>query len=338
MTRAILLALLVTAAACHPSNNNTPDATSTTVDAANHNVDASQGGSDAPVGDAAHGDATLGDAMTTANTTVFTIVLENHDYAEIVGSSNAPYLNSLIAAGGLATNYKDTGHPSLPNYLHMISGDNQYPGIIDVGPNFIWFPAEAANLGSQLQAAHLKWRSYQEDMGTACKLTDGGAYATKHDPFLYFNDQQAGPNSLCAATNVDYSHFAADLATNTYRYMWITPNLTHDGHDPASDPVGALHTSDTWMSTVVPAILASPGYQNGGVLLITWDESEGRNGDDPDKIPMIILSPRLKSAGMHSSVAYTHSSYLATVEDLLGLPRLPTVTTTASMKSDFLMP
>jgi hypothetical protein len=25
--------------------------------------------------------------------TIFTIILENHDYAEIVGSANAPYIN-----------------------------------------------------------------------------------------------------------------------------------------------------------------------------------------------------------------------------------------------------
>ena len=45
--------------------------------------------------------------------TIFTIIIENHDYAEIVGSSNAPYINSLIGMGALATNYKDSGtHPS----------------------------------------------------------------------------------------------------------------------------------------------------------------------------------------------------------------------------------
>src|SRR5262245_59442859 len=60
-------------------------------------------------------------ATSTAGTTVFTIVLENHDYNEIVGSPNAPYINSLIAQYGLAANYKETGNPSLPNYLNMIS-------------------------------------------------------------------------------------------------------------------------------------------------------------------------------------------------------------------------
>src|SRR5207302_11280412 len=127
----------------------------------------------------ATGDAPPGDAASTPGT-IFTIVLENHDYAEIVGSTNAPYINSLIAAGGLATSYKDTGHPSLPNYLNMISGDNQYPGIIDVDPTFLWFPAKVANLGTQLEAAHIPWRSYQESIGTPCLLTASGNYAPKH--------------------------------------------------------------------------------------------------------------------------------------------------------------
>lgn len=259
-----------------------------------------------------------------ANATIYTIVLENHDYNEIVGSSNAPYINSLIAQGGLATKYKDTIHPSLGNYLHMISGDNQYPGGFDVDPTFsLWFPADADNLGGQMVAANIKWRSYQESMGDACRLSSNGKYAPKHDPFLYFKNIQDDA-ALCAETNVDYSNFAADLATNDYRYMFITPNLDSDGHDPSGDPVSALQHSDTWMSQQVPAILASEGFTNGGVLFILWDEAEGR-GNDPDQVPMIVLSPRIIQAGMTMATAMDHGAYLATVEELLGLSKLPTV-------------
>ncbi len=272
------------------------------------------------------------------NTTIFTILLENHDYAEIVGSGNAPYVNSLIADYGLATNYKDTGHPSTPNYLNLISGANQYPGVFDVNPQTPFlFPSAAASLGGQLQTANLKWRSYQESEATPCMLTDDGSYAPRHDPFLYFTEIQSAPNNLCADVSVDYTNFPTDLATNTYRYMWITPNLTDDGHDPSTDPVGALKTTDTWLKNNVPAILASGGFTSGGVLFITWDEAEGRNGDNADQVPMIIISPRIKTAGMQSATAYTHSSYLATVEDLLALPRLATVTATPNMM-EFLNP
>lgn len=291
------------------------------------------GGDDQVDVDAATGSNTPDAPTSMAKATIFTIVLENKNDESVIGSSNAPYLNSLISQGALATNYKDTNHPSLPNYLHMISGADQYPGIIDVDPTQVpYFPADKPNLGTQLEAASIKWRSYQESMGTPCKLTGGNKYAPKHDPFIYFKDQQLGANGLCAQTNVDYAEFATDLATNDYRYMWITPNLDNDGHDPTNDPATGLRNADTWMSHEVPKILASDGFKNGGILFITWDEDEGLNNE---KVPMIILSPRVKQAGMTSDADYNHSSYLATVEDLLALPRLDTVTSTSSMMEFF---
>ncbi|MFT3693739.1 MAG: alkaline phosphatase family protein [Kofleriaceae bacterium] len=314
------LVLLVSLAACGSSNGGSDrpavDGSTPTDSTGSHGSDGSNGSN----------------GSNTDHLTVFTIILENHDYKEIVGSANAPYINSLIAQGALATNYKDTNHPSLPNYLHMISGADQYPGVIDVNPTqSSYFPANQPNLGTQLEAANIPWRSYQESMGTPCKLTASGPYAPKHDPFLYFVDQQSGANNLCANTNVDYTNFAADLAAGTYRYMWITPNLTDDGHDPSTNPTMALTTSDNWLKTEVPKILASDAYQHGGILFITWDESEGRNGDDPDLIPMIVLANNLPHPGKTDNTAYTHSSYLATVEDLFSLPRLATVTSTPSL-------
>ena len=169
--------------------------------------------------------------------TIFTILMENHDYAEVVGSSNAPYINSLIAQYGLATNYMDADiHPSLPNYLTMISGAPQYGGGQDMDPTAGPFPVNQPNLGTQLEAANIQWRSYQESMGTACKLSASGNFAPKHDPFLYFTDMQTGGNGLCQEKNVDYSQFPADLASGAYRYMWITPNLLDDGHNPQNFP------------------------------------------------------------------------------------------------------
>jgi phospholipase C len=269
---------------------------------------------------------------------VFTILLENHDYNEVVGSANAPYINSLIAAYGLATNYMDSGsHPSLPNYLYLISGSTQYTslGLLEYDPTPLvslgTFPVSADNLGNQLTTANIPWRSYQESMGTACTLASAGNFACRHDPFLYFDDIQNGANGLCAKTNVDYTQFAADLAANTYRYLWITPNLLDDGHDPTTDPVTGLKQTDAWLSTEVPKILASNAWKDHGVLFITWDEAEGRNGDSSDQVPMIIVTPGIKSPGYTSSVAYTHASYLATVEDIFGLPRLGAAVGKASM-------
>jgi hypothetical protein len=295
------------------------------------------GGNISPTGD---GGVVTVDGGIAGFTTIFTIVLENHDYKEVVGdTTDAPFLNSLIADYGLATNYMDSGtHPSLPNYLDLMSGATQYIGIVDLDPTTYPFPVAADNLGNQLQTANIKWRAYAEGMSTPCNLSATGDYAPKHEPFLYFTNIQSGP---CADTNVDYSSFATDLAAGTYRYMYIAPNLTDDGHNPvnalgtATDPVGSLTTSDSWCKTEVGKIMASDAYKNGGVIFITWDEAEGRNGDSGDQVPMIIVSPKIVSAGFKSAKAYSHASYLATVEDILGVSRLATVASEQNMLEFF---
>jgi hypothetical protein len=275
------------------------------------------GGGAAPQGD---GGGTGGMAQMGFGT-LFTIVLENHSYASIVGSTNAPYINSLIADYGLAENYHASGtHPSLPNYLYMISGDTQYFGLCDLDPTTYPFPVDKDNLGSQMTAKGIPWRSYQESAGGSCVLaTNSSNYAPKHDPFLYFTKIQKDA-TLCSNTSVDYQAFPADLAAGTYKYMFITPNLLDDGHDPQTDPVAGLKQADAWLSTELPKILASAAYQANGVVFLTWDE--GEMGTTYDDIPMIVISPKLKSKGYRSKQMYTHASYLATIEDIFALPRL----------------
>ena len=80
-------------------------------------------------------------------------------------------------------------------------------------------------------------------------------------------------------------------------------------------------------------IIDSPIFKAGGVIFLTWDEAEGRNGDDPDQIPMIIISPKLTKKT--SAAAYTHASYLATMEDIFGLPRLGAAVGASSMMEFF---
>jgi len=118
-------------------------------------------------------------------------------------------------------------------------------------------------------------------MGTACRLSATGSYTPRHDPFLYFTNIQQGANDLCAQRNVDYSQFAADLAAGTYKYMWITPSLLHDGYSPANDPVLSLQQADAWLSTEVPKILASDVYRAGGAIFLTWDEARAEMATTP---------------------------------------------------------
>jgi phosphatidylinositol-3-phosphatase len=48
--------------------------------------------------------------------------MENHSYPSIIGSPQAPYENRLANSCGLATNYHNISHPSLPNYVGATSG------------------------------------------------------------------------------------------------------------------------------------------------------------------------------------------------------------------------
>lgn len=289
-------------------------------------------GPDATAEDASDPQAGFSASLAAATApTLFTVVFENHDYREIVGSADAPFFNELIAQYGLATNYADCDiHPSLPNYLCLISGAPQFAGGADPLPTAAGFPVTATHLGSQLLAAGIPFKAYQESMGTPCKLKNSGKYAPRHDPFLYFADVQQNA-SLCAQTNVDFSQLSADLAADSVRYFFITPNLTNDGHNPSSNPAAALRQSDTWARAEIGKLMASAAYKRGGVIFITWDEAEGRNADSADQVPMIIVSPKVTRPGFQSARAYSHRSYLATVEDLLGLPRLATVKNEPSM-------
>ena len=100
-------------------------------------------------------------------------------------------------------------------------------------------------------------------------------------------------------------------------------------------PVTGLMQADHWASVEIPKILASDAYKNGGVIFLTWDEAEGRGTDSKDQIPMIVISSKIVSAGFKSSKSYSHRSYLATVEDMLGVPRLATVAQESAMTDFF---
>jgi hypothetical protein len=82
---------------------------------------------------------------------VVIVMLENHDYQEIVGDNvNAPYLNSVIKQGLLFNNAHAIEHPSQPNYLDMFSGSNQGVASVNGTPSN---PYDLNALAAQLQAA-----------------------------------------------------------------------------------------------------------------------------------------------------------------------------------------
>lgn len=319
---------------------------------------------------------------------VFILMLENEN-AAVTFASDPPssYLaQTLPAQGALLPNYYGIGHASLDNYIALISGQapnqatqldcpmfadfqpsqaaldthGQLPGIGCIYPNLV------KTLPDQLEAAHLGWKGYMEDMGkdpqreqatcghpaigTADKTliaTETDKYAAKHNPFVYFHsiiDDEA----RCDAHVVNLEGLPKDLqrVATTPNYVFITPNLCNDGHDPEciDGSPGGFQAVDAFLRKWVPLITSSPAFKKDGLLIVTFDESAGNGpegataccgelplagahrpagviGPGGGRIGAVLLSPLIKP-GTVSNEPYNHYSLLRTVEDIYGLEHL----------------
>jgi len=258
--------------------------------------------------------------------TIFTIVFENEDADNVISPAN-PYFQKLADDYGRPRAYVSGVHPSLPNYVMMTSG-TQNGVTTDSDPAYNVTIPGTDNIADQLDAASIPWRAYMEGMGDPCKTQSDGLYSAHHDPFLYYWDMRMQPDR-CAKQIVDFdASFAADLASNAYRFMWITPNMCNDIHNCPTQ------TGDAWLAKVVPQIMASPGYKAGGAIFILFDEGSTRYVASAD-LPVLVVSPNLVTAPYQTETAFDHRSYLATVEDILGLPRLPATASATSMDEFF---
>lgn len=312
---------------------------------------------------------------------VFTIILENKSYSETFGpNSLAPYLSKqLTAQGGLLTNYYAIGHNSLDNYIALISGQAPNPitqSDCQIYQDFIpgsmvqldvngqvagqgcVYPSETQTIADQLEAHQFTWRGYMEDMPAPCThpalntqdqtqtAKPGDQYAARHNPFVYFHSIVDGP--ACSANDVPLTQLPIDLKqyATTPNYVFITPNLCHDGHDsPCVDgEPGGLVSADAFLKKWVPQILNSPAYQRDGLLLILFDEAEfsasnadasaccneipgpnsplpGIAGPGGGLVGAVVLS-RYVRPGTITTTPYNHYSMLRTIEDLFGLDHL----------------
>jgi phosphatidylinositol-3-phosphatase len=295
--------------------------------------------------------------------------------------SIAPYLSrELPKQGALLPNYYGIGHFSLDNYVAMISGQAPDPATEDDCPTFSEFvptgktgaygqlpgagcvyPKQVRTLANQLTDAGYTWKAYAEDMGkdptreaATCahpaigmidnteQATPNDQYATRHNPFVYFHSIIDDKN-YCGNRVVNLDHFAHDLAKleTTANFVYITPNLCHDGHDAPckNGEPGGLISADAFLRTWVPRIVHSPAFKNDGLLIITFDEGNdgaaccnekplpggpqpgGKIGPGGGRIGAVLLSPFI-APGTQSNAEYNHYSLLRSLEDIFGLSHL----------------
>ena len=264
---------------------------------------------------------------------VIWILMENHSFGDVIGNTaQAPYINALSAECGLATNYHNVSHPSLPNYIALtsgLSGRQLKPFNPDCSPS-----KKCSTSAPSIFGQGETWRAYQESMPSNCAASNSGEYAVRHDPPPYYTTLTG-----CSTFDVPYTQLATDLSSNSLpAFSFITPNLIDDMHD------GTIGDGDTWLANNLPTILNSPEYTSGSTaVFITWDEgSGGKTGEDCTAnttdnsclVATIVVSPSTV-AGSTSATLFSHYSLLGTTEQLLGLPALGAASTAPTMTAAF---
>ncbi len=243
------------------------------------------------------------------------IVLENREAGSVLGNAGAPYFNSLAQHYGLAAASYARTHPSLPNYVDLISG-----GTHGITSDCTECAVDGTTVADQLSGAGVSWKAYMEGMPSACYqgASAGGLYVKKHDPFLYFRHLVATP-SLCDRV-VPYGELSKDLASmDPPDFMWVTPDLCNDGHDC---PNSAM---DRWLSRMVPMVMRSAWFESNGVIIITFDEGSSDAGccgvAQGGQIATVVITRRVRGGRRWTHPVDT-AGVLATVEDLYGLTHI----------------
>jgi len=237
--------------------------------------------------------------------------MENESYGSIIGSGSAPYINSLANTYGLATNYSAISHPSLPNYIALTSGSDQ--GITDDSDPSS-HQLNVPSIFSELTGGTS--RSLEQNMTSSCARGNAGEYAARHNPEAYYTNL----GTDCSSYDVPLGA-VPDLSA---RFTFVTPNLINDMHD------GTIADGDNFLSSFVPALLATPQYQFGTTaIFVVWDEGSGSS----NQVPCLVISPY--THGVKDATPYTHYSLLRTTEELLGLPLLGNAASANSMRGKF---
>jgi phosphatidylinositol-3-phosphatase len=239
---------------------------------------------------------------------VVVVVFENHEANAILGSRDAPTFNALAKRYAVIGDYRAITHPSLPNYLALVSGSTQ--GITNDCTDCT---APGRSLADTLGAAGKTWKTYAEGIPSpGFTGATAGRYAKKHDPFLYFPSVTA--SRAQRADVVGLPELAAAVQANRLpAFSLVVPDLCNDMHDCS------VRTGDRWLKRHVVPLLTSPALA-GGVVFVVFDEGSSDTGGG-GKVAALALGP-LVARGSRSTAPTSHYGLLRTIEGGLDLPFL----------------
>jgi hypothetical protein len=239
---------------------------------------------------------------------VIVVVFENKERNAVLGSSAAPTFDALARRYAQLSNYYGVSHPSLPNYLALVSGSTQ--GIHDDCTECV---VNAVSLADTLAKAHRTWKTYAEGLPSSGFTGAGvGAYAKKHDPFLYFANVLKRPAWLRRV--VPFSVFAGDLRTKRLpSFSLVVPDLCNDMHDCD------IATGDRWLAQNIVPVLGS-ALLTRSVVFVVFDEGATDLGGG-GSVAALALGPLVRPGSTYAQ-STSHYGLLRTIEDAWGLPRL----------------
>lgn len=242
---------------------------------------------------------------------VFIIMEENHAQDHVIGDKSMPFTNKLANEYGQATKYYGVTHSSEPNYIAATSGsnwdvnnDNGWNATSPGGPVNHY---DHTNIIDDLESAHIPWAAYMDGMpkagylGDTWPATGGALYASKHNPFILYNDVRS--NASRRAKIKPFTDLAADLnKKNAPRYVWISPDQCNDMHGgvsaaiaghpetpcPYSNAAGDANDeslkakADAFLKSTVSTIMHSKAWTKNSVIFVTADETDydGSNASD----------------------------------------------------------
>jgi len=238
---------------------------------------------------------------------VLVVVLENKDQASVLDNPDAPNFNRYARQYAVLSRYGGVAHPSLPNYLALVSGSTH-----GVRSDCTTCLVSGRNLADSLEQAHLTWKAYAEGLPRpGWTGAFSGRYAKKHVPFLYFRDVVSKPSRLRRI--VPLRELSRDLASgNLPAFSLIVPNLCHDMHDCS------VASGDAWLGAFLTPLLRNPKLANSVVFVVT-DEPTDLSPGAP--VAALALGPLVKASSRYAARS-SHYALLRTIEDAWGLPRL----------------
>jgi phosphatidylinositol-3-phosphatase len=229
---------------------------------------------------------------------VVVVVLENEEAGSIIGSPDAPYINTLVAGGASMTRSFAVGHPSQPNYIALFSGSTHR-----VEDDACTHTFGADNQASEMLAAGFTFMSYAEDLPAAgSTVCTSGEYARKHAPWTDFTN-------VPARVQQPYTSFPSDYSTLP-DVSWVVPNLCHDMHSCS------VATGDAWVRAHLGSY-ARWALRHDSLLVLTFDEDD-KAGDN--RIATVFYGGPVAPGSYDEHI--THYNVLRTMEDMYGVPRL----------------